>query len=47
MAIVRTLATKYGPENTLNIDKTSLFWKMVPDYTLAIKAESGGKKSKD
>ena len=47
MAIIRTLATEYSPENTLNIDETSLFWKMVPDHTLATKAGSGGKKSKD
>jgi hypothetical protein len=47
MAIVRALATEYSPENTLNIDETGLFWKMVPDRTLATKAGSGGKKSKD
>ena len=47
MAIVRALATEYGPENTLNMDETGLFWKMVPDRTLVTKAGSRGKKSKD
>ena len=29
------------------MDKTGLFWKLVPERTLAIEARSGGKKSKD
>lgn len=44
---VRLLATKYDPENVLNMDETGLFWKLIPDRTLATKAGSGGKKSKD
>src|ERR1700761_6650501 len=47
MAIVRALAEEYGPDNTLNMDETGLFWKMTPDRTLATKAKSGGKKAKD
>jgi hypothetical protein len=44
---VRTLAAEYGPDNTLNIDETGLFWKLIPNRTLATKPGSGGKKSKD
>ncbi len=33
--------------NTFNIDETSLFWKLIPERTLATQAGSGGKKSKD
>jgi hypothetical protein len=29
------------------MDETGLFWKLVPDRTLATEARSGGKKSKD
>jgi hypothetical protein len=29
------------------MDETGLFWKLIPDRTLATKAGSGGKKSKD
>jgi hypothetical protein len=47
METVRTLAAKYGPDNTLNMDETGLFWKLAPDRTLATKPGSGGKKSKD
>lgn len=47
MNIIRSLAFQYGPYNTLNMDETSLFWKLTPDRTLATKAGSGGKKSKD
>jgi hypothetical protein len=29
------------------MDKTGLFWKLTPDWTLTTKARSRGKKSKD
>jgi hypothetical protein len=29
------------------MDKSSLFWKLVPDCILTTKASSGGKKAKD
>ena len=47
IAIVHALVEEYGLDNTLNIDKTGLFWKMTPDRTLATKARSRGKKAKD
>ncbi|TQS37547.1 hypothetical protein Golomagni_01974 [Golovinomyces magnicellulatus] len=47
MDIIRLLAFQYGPYNTLNMDETNMFWKLTPDRTLATKAGSGGKKSKD
>jgi hypothetical protein len=47
METVRTLAAKYDPDNTLNMDEIGLFWKLAPDRTLVTKPGSGGKKSKD
>ena len=47
MQLVRDLAAKYEPRDIFNMDETGLFWKMTPDRTLATKAGSGGKKSKD
>jgi hypothetical protein len=47
MEKVCQLAAEYGEDNTLNMDETGLFWKLVPDRTLATKSGSGGKKSKD
>ena len=47
MELVRQLAEEYGPDNTLNMDETGLFWKLTPDRTLATQSGSGGKKSKD
>ena len=41
------LCLKYNPNDILNMDETGLFWKMSLDRTLATKAASGGKKSKD
>lgn len=38
---------KYDLDDVLNMDETGLFWKIRPDRTLATKAGSGGKKSKD
>jgi hypothetical protein len=29
------------------MDKTGLYWKMLPNYMLVTEASSGGKKSKD
>jgi DDE superfamily endonuclease/Fission yeast centromere protein N-terminal domain/Tc5 transposase DNA-binding domain len=44
---LRTLTAEYEPRNVLNMDETGLFWKQSPNRTLAIEAQSGGKKSKD
>jgi hypothetical protein len=43
---VRDLAAQYGPENTYNIDETGLFWKLVPERTLATEARSGERRAK-
>jgi hypothetical protein len=47
MGKVRGLAVEYSPRNTFNMDESSLFWKLVPNCTLATKASSEGKKAKD
>ena len=47
MQVVRDLSEEYGPKDTYNMDETGLFWKLVPERTLATEAGSGGKKSKD
>jgi hypothetical protein len=47
MEKVRQLAAEYNPDNVLNMDETGLFWKLIPERTLATQAGSGGKKSKD
>ena len=44
---IRRLVIKYDLDDVLNMDETGLFWKLTPDRTLATKAGSGGKKSKD
>jgi hypothetical protein len=46
MQYVRDLAAQYGPENTYNMDETGLFWKLVPERTLATEAGSGGRRAK-
>jgi hypothetical protein len=47
MEDLQTLTTEYEPRNVLNMDETSLFWKQSPNRTLAMEAQSGGKKAKD
>lgn len=47
MEKVRQLAAEYGEDNTFNMDETGLFWRLVPDRTLATKPGAGGTKSKD
>jgi hypothetical protein len=37
----------YPPEDVLNMDETSLYWKMSPSCTLVIEAGNRGKKNKD
>ena len=43
------LLKEYGPDDVFNADETGLFFRCLPDKTLAIKGEkcSGGKLSKD
>jgi hypothetical protein len=47
MAHLCQLCTEYEPRNILNMDETGLYWRRTPDRTLATKATSGTKKSKD
>jgi hypothetical protein len=47
MADLRTICSKYKDKDIFNMDETGLFWKLTPERTLATKAGSGGKKSKD
>jgi hypothetical protein len=43
----RDLVAIYPSENVLNIDKTGLYWKILPNCMLVTEASSRGKKSKD
>jgi hypothetical protein len=43
----RDLAAIYPPKNVLNMDETSLFWKMSLNRTLVTEASNRGRRSKD
>lgn len=49
MTDLKTLISKYEPKDIYNCDETGLFYRLMPDRTLAFKGESchGGKKSKE
>jgi hypothetical protein len=47
MEYIQQLCSEYHKDDILNIDETSLFWKLTPNRTLTTQARSGGKKSKD
>ena len=44
-----SVLAEYRPENVFNADETGLFWKCLPDKTMALKGDtcSGGKRSKE
>jgi hypothetical protein len=46
---LRDVLSSYEPREIYNADETGIFWRMMPDKTLAFKGEkcSGGKKSKE
>uniref|UniRef100_A0A3B3Q9M8 HTH CENPB-type domain-containing protein n=1 Tax=Paramormyrops kingsleyae TaxID=1676925 RepID=A0A3B3Q9M8_9TELE len=46
---MRTLLDTYEARNIFNVDETGVFWKCLPDKTMAFRGEAchGGKKSKD
>jgi hypothetical protein len=44
---LRLLCSRHCDQDIFNMDETGLFWKLTPNRTLATKARSGGKKSKD
>ena len=43
------LVEGYAPDNIFNADETGLFWRLLPDKTMAFKGDKchGGKKSKE
>ena len=47
--VLKPTLSKYDSKDIFNADKTGLFWRLLPDKTLASKSEKcfGGKKSKD
>ena len=47
MERLRELCKEYELKNIQNMDETGMNWKRTPDRTLATKAHSGTKKSKD
>ena len=44
MVELQVIIKPYLLKDVYNIDKTGLFWKAIPDTTLATKALSGTKK---
>ena len=46
MIELRTLVEKYETENSYNMNETELYWKMMPDTTLATESQTGRKKEK-
>jgi hypothetical protein len=47
--VLPKLLKGYSPRDVYNADETGLFWRLLPDKTMAFKGEScsGGKKSKE
>ena len=43
------LMERYDPHDVFNADEAGLFWRMLPDKTMAMKGDKcqGGKKSKE
>lgn len=46
MENIRIEVKKYDSDNVYNMDQTALFWKLIPDRTLATEKQSGLKKEK-
>ena len=46
MIELRAIVAPYPPNDVYNMDETGLFWKAIPDTTLATEAQSGMKKQK-
>jgi hypothetical protein len=46
MRALQTIAGEYAEENIYNIDKTGLFWKMLPSRGLLSQSQPGLKKDK-
>ena len=47
--ILKSKITSYHPKDVFNVDESGLFWKLLPEKTLAFKTEKcfGGNKSKE
>ena len=47
--VLHSVLARYNPRDVFNADETGLFWRLLPDKTLAFKHEKchGGKKSKE
>lgn len=48
-SVLRDELMKYEPKDVFNLDETGLFWKLLPNKTMAFKGErcTAGKKSKE
>ena len=46
MIELRSIVDEYGMRDTYNMDEAALYWKMVPDVTLATESQAGSKKEK-
>lgn len=48
-SVLRKELGKYEPKDVFNLDETGLFWKLLPNKTMAFKGErcTAGKKSKE
>ena len=44
---LRTMLIPYKADDIYNMDETALYWKTIPDWTLANEPRSGGKKIKN
>ena len=47
--MLHSILARYNSRDVFNVDETGLFWRLLPDKTLAFKHEKchGGKKSKE
>uniref|UniRef100_A0A914C297 DDE-1 domain-containing protein n=1 Tax=Acrobeloides nanus TaxID=290746 RepID=A0A914C297_9BILA len=47
--VLREILAKYSADDVFNVDETGLFWRLMPNKTLAFKGDrcAGGKKSKE
>jgi hypothetical protein len=48
-SVLRDELMKYEPKDVFNLDETGLFWKLLPNKTMAFKGErcTAGKKSRE
>ena len=46
MAAIQAICNQYEPDNIYNMDETRLFWRLMPNGSLASKGQAGQKKDK-